>query len=92
MVGKLKVMLLALVSLLLAFAADRPPPTRAFTAMAEDLAAVTCGTERWPVKTLSDPDAGKVQFQPVATSVEELRSLPKPAIVMLNPSTRLRID
>ncbi len=38
-----------------------------------------CGTERWPVKTLSDPDAGHVNFAPVVATVDQLRSLPAPA-------------
>ena len=32
-------------------------------------AGVHCGTERWPVKTLSDSDTGSVDFTPVATAV-----------------------
>ena len=40
---------------------------------------VACGTERWPVKTLSDQDAAQVNFTPVQTSVAALRSLAAPA-------------
>ena len=36
------------------------------------------GTERWQVKTLSDPDARRVQLTPVATTVESLAALPRP--------------
>ena len=42
-------------------------------------AGVHCGTERWPVKTLSDSDTGSVDFTPVATTVSDLRSIPAPA-------------
>jgi hypothetical protein len=37
-----------------------------------------CGTERWEVKTLSDPDARRVQLTPVAATVESLATLPRP--------------
>ncbi|MBF6599019.1 MAG: hypothetical protein IVW36_00745 [Dehalococcoidia bacterium] len=40
---------------------------------------VSCGTERWPVKTLSDADAGNVSFSPVPLSFSVLRALPAPA-------------
>ncbi len=39
---------------------------------------VHCGTERWQVKTLSDPDADRVELTPVATTVESLTALPRP--------------
>ena len=39
-----------------------------------------CGTERWPVKTLTDADAADVNFNPSATSVADLRGLTKPTI------------
>ena len=39
---------------------------------------VQCGVERWPIKTLSDPDAAQVNFTPVQSSVTELRSLAPP--------------
>lgn len=35
-----------------------------------------CGRDRWPVKTLSDRDAGKVDRTPVRTTIEELSRLP----------------
>lgn len=41
-------------------------------------AVVHCGTERWPVKTLSDSDAASVNFSSVQTTVPQLRSLPAP--------------
>lgn len=38
---------------------------------------IACGVERWAVKTLSDPDATRVQFSPVVTtSIRELNALP----------------
>ena len=41
--------------------------------------ALTCGEERWPVKTLSDADAAAVDFAPVPSTVAQLRALPAPA-------------
>ena len=38
-----------------------------------------CGTERWPVKTLTDQDAGQVNFSPVEKTVVELTSIQAPA-------------
>jgi hypothetical protein len=38
-------------------------------------APLTCGVERWPVKTLSDTDALRVNFAPVSSSVAILSSL-----------------
>lgn len=40
---------------------------------------LTCGVERWPVKTLSDLDVGLVNFTPQDSTVDTLRALPKPA-------------
>ncbi len=40
-----------------------------------------CGTERWAIKTLSDPDRELVNLAPVATTIEALRSLRRPARV-----------
>ena len=37
-----------------------------------------CGVERWSVKTLSDPDAGRVDFAPHLTTVSWLVSQPAP--------------
>ena len=42
-------------------------------------ANLTCGVERWPVKTLSDRDAGRVDLEPQKSSVSELRALRKPS-------------
>jgi hypothetical protein len=38
-----------------------------------------CGTERWMVKTLSDPDRDCVSLNVVDATVEELAALPEPA-------------
>jgi hypothetical protein len=40
--------------------------------------AVKCGEERWPVKTLSDPRVGDVNFTPHDTSIGRLRNKPDP--------------
>jgi hypothetical protein len=45
-----------------------PPPT----------GGLTCGVERWPVKTLSDLDVGLVNFTPQDSTVDTLRALPQP--------------
>ena len=37
-----------------------------------------CGTERWAVKTLTDPDANRVDTTPHDATVGELRALPVP--------------
>jgi hypothetical protein len=36
---------------------------------------VHCGSERWAIKTLSDPAASGVNFRPTATSVDTLRAM-----------------
>jgi hypothetical protein len=41
--------------------------------------AHACGTERWPVKTLTDSDAGSVRFTPKSSSVKALRALKRPS-------------
>src|SRR5712672_1476828 len=38
-----------------------------------------CGVERWQIKTLSDPEADRVDRTPVPTTVEALGALPRPA-------------
>jgi len=38
-----------------------------------------CGTERWPVKTLTDADRAHVNLTPAPTTVAQLLSLPAPA-------------
>src|SRR5215216_834600 len=39
-------------------------------------AALVCGVERWPIKTLADQGASRVNLTPVRTSVDELLQLP----------------
>ncbi len=38
-----------------------------------------CGTERWPVKTLTDADRARVNFTPATATVAQLLNLPAPA-------------
>jgi hypothetical protein len=40
-----------------------------------------CGKERWAVKTLTDADAGSINFVPIDSTVGELGSVPQPAKV-----------
>src|SRR5713101_1969281 len=37
-----------------------------------------CGSERWLVKTLSDPDRGRVRLEPVDATIEQLVGLHQP--------------
>lgn len=61
-------------------------PTRRSICPAVDLTPVasprkcgrSCGRDRWPVKTLSDPDRQRVNAEPVVTTVESLAALPRP--------------
>jgi hypothetical protein len=48
-------------------------------------AAKTCGEWRWNVKTLSDKDAGKVNFTPVHRGVDYLRGLDAPHLSSSTP-------
>src|SRR3954447_1587610 len=48
--------------------------------------AVRCGTERWPVKTLTDRAASRVSFRPRSATVIGLRSFTKPSSL---PQTRI---
>src|SRR4051812_49271507 len=41
---------------------------------------LSCGEERWAVKTLSDASAGAVNFAPQSTSVDQLRALAAPKV------------
>jgi hypothetical protein len=43
-----------------------------------------CGVERWDVKTLTDADAGNIEFVPVDSTIGELGSLPGPPKVGKN--------
>jgi hypothetical protein len=40
-----------------------------------------CGTQRWPVKTLSDEDRNRVNLKPVPSTVAELGALPRPVLL-----------
>ncbi|MGA2384562.1 MAG: hypothetical protein ABSG61_14135 [Gemmatimonadales bacterium] len=40
-----------------------------------------CGTERWAIKTLSDPGASQVDTTPTAATVKQLRALRVPASI-----------
>lgn len=39
---------------------------------------IRCGSDRWRVKTFSDPDRLQVSMVPVSTTVESLAALPRP--------------
>lgn len=54
-------------------------PTSGAASPVASQVGVHCGTERWPVKTLSDPDAAHVDFNPVNTTVTKLRSTLAPS-------------
>ena len=59
---------------------DAVPTTPVATTAAPTTPVLTtCGEERWPVKTLSDADAGQLNFTPQDTTVDDLRALPRPA-------------
>ncbi len=49
--------------------------------------ALRCGAERWQVKTLSDPDAAKVNVKPVPATIAQLVALPAPTY--LPPDRRI---
>lgn len=51
------------------------------------LAQITCGRERWPIKTLSDRDAATVASSPIESSVAHLIAIPRPST--LPPDTRI---
>jgi hypothetical protein len=46
---------------------------------------LTCGKERWSIKTLSDSAAGKVNFRPKATTVRALRRKRSPGVGRSDP-------
>jgi hypothetical protein len=50
--------------------------------------AVTCGEERWSIKTLSDRHAADVNFAPVRTTVSRLRSKARPDVHQDSPRLR----
>jgi hypothetical protein len=63
------VVLLAALGLSSSLAASKDPGAKV---------AAKCGEERWPVKTLSDPRVGDVNFTPHDTSIGRLRNKPDP--------------
>jgi hypothetical protein len=48
--------------------------------------ALACGRERWDVKTLTDPDASRVNLVPQVATVEDLIDLPAP----VEPTSRVQ--
>lgn len=61
---------------------SEPPPTQTQTVQPPPTVPVgpRCGVERWSVKTLSDPDAGRVRLTPRPTTVARLRRLRPPRV------------
>ncbi|HEY8766065.1 MAG TPA: hypothetical protein VIP09_02185 [Dehalococcoidia bacterium] len=61
------------------------------TAVPEDLGAVrvSCGIERWPVKTLTDADAAKVNLTPVLATIVKLSRFVK---APKNQKSRLSVE
>src|SRR4051812_12858696 len=58
----------------------KPQPKRRRT-----VPAVTCGTERWNVKTLQDQRASRIDFTPKPATVQDLRQLEPPDIGRSTP-------
>lgn len=59
-------------------------------AVAQRTCGVPCGLERWPVKTATDADAGRLVWEhPVAATVTALRALVRAAGQALPPNGRL---
>ncbi|MDA8093431.1 MAG: hypothetical protein M0T84_05865 [Betaproteobacteria bacterium] len=54
-------------------------------------AAKPCGVYRWPVKTLTDADARRIDWTPVRTTIRHLESLPRPAKSPTNRRTRYEL-
>jgi hypothetical protein len=68
----------------LALAGQAPAPTKAAKTgrkkhVAHHAGCLACGKERWDVKTLSDPAASGVNFQPAIGTVSQLTALAAPA-------------
>jgi hypothetical protein len=61
-----------------------PQPSPVASPIAGFLPGESCGAERWLVKTLSDPDAGNVNLNPVPETVADLIKLTPPAIPPAN--------
>ena len=43
--------------------------------------AMHCGQERWPIKVLTDPQAGQVNFTAHSATIAQLRALPAPKVL-----------
>src|SRR5574337_2150817 len=58
----------------------------AFASLADSTESATraCGTERWDVKTLSDPASSGVNLAPTTVTVEQLRSMQAPDPIALH--------
>ncbi|HVR87946.1 MAG TPA: hypothetical protein VHG53_00180 [Candidatus Limnocylindria bacterium] len=50
--------------------------------------AVTCGVERWSVKTGTDPDAALINLSNTTTTIASLAALPAPSPIPLNSRVR----
>jgi hypothetical protein len=68
------------------FQPTHPGPRRARLSVAAGQTATLkgtlnaqCGVERWPVKTLSDPDASRVNLRPRPTTIAQLAALIPPS-------------
>jgi hypothetical protein len=57
-------------------------------------AALSCGTERWAVKTLADKDAGKLSHQALAIKISDLAAIEPPirAILDSHEDSRLPVE
>lgn len=40
-----------------------------------------CGTERWRIKTVSDPERGRIDWNPMPSSISDLAALPPPRVL-----------
>jgi hypothetical protein len=49
--------------------------------------AIKPGNDRWPVKTASDLDVGRVNVKPVKTTVEAMLAIPRPADLPLDDTS-----
>ena len=67
-----------LILLVALVAAGCSPPAATLHDQAQGDTPTQCGTERWPVKTLTDPAASQVTLAPKPATVEELTGLPVP--------------
>jgi hypothetical protein len=49
---------------------------------------LACGKERWPVKTVTDKDAAKVNDSPTPGTINQLRQIQAPINPNIRPDTR----